>query len=365
LIERLRNLVRPLRVRWGRRVFYKIEELELASTIRERRLARDNHLTNDQLAPLSIIVKVKNEPEFLEAWLEYHGKLVGLDNILILDNESDSEKHLNLLKRYSDKAYVVRLPGFYDNFHYPHLYPQPYQWAASRSRYVTFLDIDEFLVARAGDCLSGKNLFSQLAHPETKAFAGIWLWNKEPLAAESLAVSDPVVFTAPDPGLLGYGTVAGKSIVRADALTEAKVVGHNLQNESMLPLFNDKSFGEIFVLHLSQLNPALMRKRSRQHLQAVGLLPAELDEESALKAISNALEAGEFTERSGPWRYATQFVTGRIIEPRREYFGEGPFATTAVNEFFTGFEVPELAEIVESFDFRQLLETEKNKFTQD
>jgi hypothetical protein len=55
---------------------------------------------------VGIVSMMHNDYEMLEYWLQYHGKIVGLENIVILDNESNIQTR-EILYQYSGKGLKV------------------------------------------------------------------------------------------------------------------------------------------------------------------------------------------------------------------------------------------------------------------
>ena len=99
---------------------------------------------------LSICVIVKNEGEYIREWIEFH-RIVGVEHFYIYDN--DSSDHLQeILKEYVEQDIVTYIswPGkaqqmiAYDNAIETYKY---------ESKYIAFIDADEFLSPMMGDSI--------------------------------------------------------------------------------------------------------------------------------------------------------------------------------------------------------------------
>lgn len=99
---------------------------------------------------LSFVAIVKNEGPYIIEWLEFH-RLVGVGKFYIYDNDS-SDNLKNILKPYIESGIVVYqyLPG-------KNMQNVAYTDAIKRykdeSKYMAFIDIDEFVIPREGSSL--------------------------------------------------------------------------------------------------------------------------------------------------------------------------------------------------------------------
>ena len=105
---------------------------------------------------ISICAMYKNEAKYLLEWIEYH-RMIGVDHFYLYNNNS-TDNHLSLIEPYINEGiityneYVVditnvgHMNAFKDvNYPYNHC-PQTYKL---ESKYIAFIDIDEFIVLRS------------------------------------------------------------------------------------------------------------------------------------------------------------------------------------------------------------------------
>lgn len=91
---------------------------------------------------VSIVAIAKNEASYIEEWVAYH-KLIGVDRIYIYDNDSEDNLH-QVLEPYIKEGMVVYTP-FPGKAQQIPAYIDGLKRLKEKSRYVAFIDCDEFL----------------------------------------------------------------------------------------------------------------------------------------------------------------------------------------------------------------------------
>lgn len=90
----------------------------------------------------SICAVVKNEQRYLSEWIKYH-RIVGCERFYLYLNEGLEFEHYNVPTRYEKDIDLIRWPGMIQQ-------PASYQHCLERfrdeSRWIAFIDVDEFLV---------------------------------------------------------------------------------------------------------------------------------------------------------------------------------------------------------------------------
>ena len=99
----------------------------------------------DNIYNLSLCSIFKNEAPFLVEWLEYH-LLIGVDHFYLYNNNSTDEFKLKLAP-YIDKG-IVTLVDWPDNPGQLSSYKHWYQNYRHDTKWVSFLDLDEFICPR-------------------------------------------------------------------------------------------------------------------------------------------------------------------------------------------------------------------------
>lgn len=99
---------------------------------------------------LSFVAIIKNEAPYIEEWIEFH-KLVGVSKFYIYDNESEDNLK-DVLKKYIDSGEVVYkyYPG---KCKQNAAYTEAVNDYKNKTRYMGFIDIDEFVIPTQADNL--------------------------------------------------------------------------------------------------------------------------------------------------------------------------------------------------------------------
>jgi hypothetical protein len=233
---------------------------------------------------LKIILKVKDEPYLLSYWIEYHASIVGYHNIIIMDCGSKSPEFISMLRSFEDKVLILQYDKYYDHLHWVHANVAFFKLIAINCKYLTVLDVDEFLVGLRGDSVSPQHVLTHLRHNNTKIHAGTWLNNLTvPVADDGTFRPDLRIEYALDERAVKFGTMAGKLIARNFMTLPLNYIGHNLGTKEVITHFTRDSFGSIIILHLNRLPLSIVRARSLQHLRAKQALPEEMVTESEIE----------------------------------------------------------------------------------
>lgn len=95
---------------------------------------------------LSVCIISKDENKYLKEFVEYH-KLIGVEHFFIYDNESKVSMR-ETLREYSDCVTVIDFPGKHQQMpSYTHCLNN----FGNTSKWIAFIDTDEFLVPKAHD----------------------------------------------------------------------------------------------------------------------------------------------------------------------------------------------------------------------
>jgi hypothetical protein len=220
---------------------------------------------------LKIILKAKDEPYLIDAWVAHHAAIVGFENIIILDCGSVDPTYLQKLALHARRVLVLPYWQYYDDVHWIHANRDFYKMIAGNCRYATVLDADEFLVGRDGAFFSNRLVKPILRRNDLPFHCGSWVYANGGLALEDGESPAEWAFDV-SVAALTHGTHAGKAIVRSDVLQNLGYLGHNFHVAEAARFATEDSLGRLMVLHVKNLPPAVMQKRFLQHLIAKRLV---------------------------------------------------------------------------------------------
>jgi hypothetical protein len=174
-----------------------------------------------RFAPLKILVKVKDEPGKMRAWIDHHAGIGGLEALVIFDNMSADPAMQEVLASYGPKLMVVRFAGYQDYLHNAYTHPDLYAALRASCQFYTFIDTDEFLALYDGAerfHFDFKIIEFLAAHQDTRIFPATWLQNL-PNHADRFVIK---------PGILAEGLQWGKPVISAQH-PAAGIMLHNTQ----------------------------------------------------------------------------------------------------------------------------------------
>jgi len=197
-------------------------------------------------ATLKIVMKMKDEREFLEPWIRWHADICGEENIIILDNISTDPIVADIYRSHP-KITICRYSGFLDNVHSREIFAAMYEGLAVAADFYTLIDADEFLTllssARHHDRFGVVDFLR--AHEQAEVFPGIWLHN-QPGSATRFELGGAC-------GNIRGGLLWGKPITRPTTRLFPGTILHN--SSAFAPQDGGAVPNNIFVLHLSRMYP--------------------------------------------------------------------------------------------------------------
>lgn len=249
---------------------------------------------SEESVPLKIILKVKDEPELIDRWLEYHGSIVGFDNLIVFDCGSTDPNFLGSLKRYRDRISILTYDRYYDHLHQYFYNQELYDSLVGKCKYVTVLDADEFLFGSYSRLIHPSYVLDVLRATDLPCICGTWFSNFAPPreCGNSIEWRQPISFGIDDESVK-LGSRQGKAIVRADYVSRAKYVGHNIGDARLSKFITPESFGKLGIFHLVKLSQSMSRRRSLQHLVSKGVAPRDGSVEETDNALYNRLKSSD------------------------------------------------------------------------
>jgi hypothetical protein len=236
-------------------------------------------------APVKIVLKTRDDPWFIERWIEHHARIVGPKNLIIFDNMSSDPEVLSVYRRYRGDIAIIRFDDPHYNLHHFHLYRALYQALANSSEYFIFIDTDEFLVLFDDDryYADARILDFVAASGGDDLFPTTWLWN-----VNRSSVQFAFMAAAQD---LADSLACGKPLFRSSKMPPG-YVNHNFQLSTQL--FTPPFKSNLFLLHLANVFPRQRISANVNKLRARGFVrPGDSAEAIAARTdIADALAAG-------------------------------------------------------------------------
>lgn len=233
---------------------------------------------NKKRAKLKIILKTKDEAGLLQDWINHHAKIVGLENLIILDNLSSDRDVLNLYHRYASAILIGAFDGFLNNPHSLYMFSDFYSWLDENAEYYIILDTDERLVWLEGDkYFSDSRIVEKLAQKKTASgLPGTWLYNQPGSQQEYCFGSR---------GGLVDGLRWGKPVISTTAERPDTII-HNCQS---LNLF-DPPLTNLFVLHLSRISARQKLRTNINKLRSYSMISKDDGIEEITKIDISSVE---------------------------------------------------------------------------
>lgn len=228
---------------------------------------------------LKIILKTHNEDFFIEEWIEYHKRIVGLENILILDHSSTSEKVHRLYKKYESELCVISIPRTinHDFLHNMKKFPNIFDTIKQECLFFTFIDTDEFLCRFNGNHITAKKIPERIrAYESHKTIGTTWLVNYFS-GTDAHKPSEAMDFNMQQKSIR-HNIWTGKTILRND--TQQEFIAHN----RLTP--NVSINAEFFLLHIKRANITARIEAQRNACVGFGIITETDDAETIIKKIT-------------------------------------------------------------------------------
>ncbi len=195
---------------------------------------------------IKIVLVTKNDPFFIERWIEHHMKIVGPQNLIIFDNMSEDPAVISVYRKYRNQINIVQFADRYYKLHHTRLYGELYRSLARSSEYSIFLDTDEYLILMNGDQYYDDDRILDFVRENLNYdfFPSTWLmnsnWSSSQFSCGTKACG------------LANNLACGKPLIRAKKIP-AGYVNHNFQFSTALFVPPFKT--DLFLLHLTRLFP--------------------------------------------------------------------------------------------------------------
>jgi hypothetical protein len=313
---------------------------------------------------LKIILKVKDDPELITHWIEYHAGIVGYHNLIVIDCGSTEVEFLAILETYKNKILILKYDGYYDHLHHMHANKALFTALEKNCKYVALLDSDEFLFGYYNRQISAKDVINILKEGDEKIYACGWFHNINmlPESGGSVDWNHALTFSL-EPHDLKWGVYAGKSLMLSRITFAAKYIGHNLHVKDVISFFTPNSFGKIGIFHITHLSRRLQQSRALKHLRAKGIVPSSITSETEVaRYLAAILKKGgnepivemyinKYLNSPPPAQPSLSFTTeilgntGKLSDETFSRALEEFDFTALLNEYATRFELPIFPEV--------------------
>lgn len=222
---------------------------------------------------LKIILKTKDDHYLIDDWIEHHKKIVGNDNIVIFDNCSSNPEVLKIYEKYRKKIKIIKFDGFHNDIHDTRKYPELYSALKDSCVFFTFLDTDERLIVIDEEkYYTGTEVVEFLEkNRDLDILPGTWLNNT--------TASKEIFFLGNSLNKLKNGLTWGKPIINTKSKIEG-FINHNIHTAHYMNNYTPKN---IFILHLTKLNPKQRIQANMNKLIARGFATPADNVESIIK----------------------------------------------------------------------------------
>jgi hypothetical protein len=119
-----------------------------------------------------IILKTKNEDDLIDVWIRYYSKLVGKENLIIFDNNSTSQKVLDVYKEHDIETIQIKSPNSIHAYLNKSIF---YDELFTSCDWFSILDTDEFLCVYKNDVFSAEGVSELLESSDKQVLGSIWL----------------------------------------------------------------------------------------------------------------------------------------------------------------------------------------------
>lgn len=252
-----------------------------------------NNLLFDSQKPLKVVLKTRNESKLLESWLLYHSKLVGWENIIVIDNNSDDKLTLDIYEKYKSESYILlsyteKSPNLLHDVEFnSDLYKT---LIGSLAKFVIMLDTDEFVnyFDKKLNNFNFETFIEELQAVENKGnhYGAVWLHNSPKLSLLQNCDIAHVTDYELNPLELSKNVTSGKCVVSTHSdIWDRKRINTtvNLSHNNQIPGAKVKE--GLIVFHLSKSFIEARIKNNISFIKARSCCATE--QHTGIKTITN------------------------------------------------------------------------------
>lgn len=212
-------------------------------------------------AVLKIVVKTRDEVELTNDWIEHHAGIVGLENILIADNQSSMPEVFDIYSAYGPGLNWFSFTGHQDRIHSAAAFPEIYAALSASCRYAAFVDMDERLIGfTESSWHADESLCARLGGCKAPLVSAPWLQNTPSRDDQFDLYKEQ----------LEWGILFGKPLIS----TTNPSLGNGLIHTVQYPA-KEAAFLGLGVLHLSNLSVTQRLRTNKNKLTQLGVADAQ------------------------------------------------------------------------------------------
>jgi hypothetical protein len=190
-----------------------------------------------------IILKTKNEDDLIDIWIRYYSKMVGKENLVIFDNNSTSQKVLDVYREHGIEIKKIDVPN---KVHHYRLNIDFYKNIFSSCDWFAVLDTDEFLCVYKDEVFSAEGVLNVLKNSSHKVLGSTWL--------SQMHLGDSIEYFKVN--TTDHNKNYGKAIFSTSYERLKNVIyGHNVSCKDKDGSCDAFLGSDLFLLHLDRLNP--------------------------------------------------------------------------------------------------------------
>jgi len=230
---------------------------------------------------IAIVLKTYNEDFFITEWLEYYKKVIGLENVLVLDHGSTSPQTLAAYKKYEKELLIINVPRTveHDFLHNTKRFNLFFDVLKHHYLFFTLLDTDEFLCRFNGERIVSHGIPERIQSlKDEKTLGTVWLTNYF-TGVDTPTVFDITQFNIKDQPLR-HNLATSKNIFRYDQTHE--IIGHNraIPNIAITP--------DLLLLHVKRGSLAVRIQSQVNACISFGIIDADDTKEAMIEKLQTS-----------------------------------------------------------------------------
>lgn len=241
------------------------------------------------------MVRVKDDLRHFRHWVDHHAPLVGHENLIIFDNESQNPEMLDYLRALQDRCVVCTFAGYHNALNIPYYFMPLYEAIRDSSEAYCLIDTDERLcwMLDAETLAPAERFLDYVMAADfggEQFLPGFWLHNQTGRAD---------LFHMVENGKdLLFGLVGGKPIL-SSKMPIPRFLNHNCQLELDAP--SGIGATNLLVVHLRVLWPEERTRINIEKMKKHGDLDASLDEKEAVDLLKRQFKSGDLMGNPEKW----------------------------------------------------------------